>query len=152
MSHKSNHYHLANLTQESVPEIFEIEYKAHRHPMSESNIASCFGQLYHNIGIYQNDLLVGFAIVHQVVDEATLMDICITPEVQGLGLGKTLMDEVIKSSKVRDAVVLQLEVRASNNSAIELYKKANFTETGCRTDYYPTDSGREDAVLMELRF
>ena len=152
MSHKPNHYHLANLTQESVPEIFEIERKSHRHPMSESNIASCFGRLYHNIGIYQSNQLVGFAIVHQVVDEATLMDICITPEVQGLGLGKALMDEVVNASKARHAMVLQLEVRASNSNAIELYKKANFTETGCRIDYYPTDSGREDAVLMELRF
>ena len=151
MNNSTTHYHFETLSDKSVAELNAIEQQAHSHPMSEKTIASCFGALYHNIGLYKDNQLLGFAIVHQVIDEATLMDICIAPDAQGLGLGRALIDEIINSLKARDAVLLQLEVRASNRNAIELYKKTGFIEVGRRTDYYPTDSGREDAILMELK-
>lgn len=152
MDQQSSSLSLVELTSESVPELFEIAVKAHSNPMSEKTIASCFGHLYYNIGLNKDNQLVGFAIVHHVFDETTLMDICISPEKQGLGLGKALMCEVIKAAKKRDAAILQLEVRASNSAAIALYRKKGFKEIGCRANYYPTENGREDAILMELRF
>ncbi len=151
MSGNTQRFHFVTLTEKSAPEIFEIERKARSHPMSEQTIAGCFGRLYHNIGVYLGDRLIGFAIVHQVIDEATLTDICVAPDAQGSGHGKALMSQVISTSKQRGAAVLRLEVRASNTNAVKLYKKAGFAETGRRADYYPAKSGREDAILMELR-
>ncbi|MCZ6831549.1 MAG: hypothetical protein O7F73_18545, partial [Gammaproteobacteria bacterium] len=48
------------------------------------------------------------------------------------------------------AVRCLLEVRCSNGGAIALYRKHGFTEDGVRKNYYPTDGGREDALLMSL--
>ena len=56
-------------------------------------------------------------------------------------LVKNLADSVSK---------VYLEVRESNFSAIRLYNKAGFTEVGQRRGYYPTEFGREDALLMCL--
>ncbi|NBS11482.1 MAG: ribosomal-protein-alanine N-acetyltransferase, partial [Gammaproteobacteria bacterium] len=49
---------------------------------------------------------------------------------------------------------LFLEVRASNGAAQRLYDRAGFNELGRRRNYYPTASGREDAMVygLQLRF
>jgi ribosomal-protein-alanine N-acetyltransferase len=44
-----------------------------------------------------------------------------------------------------------LEVRVSNFSAIRLYLNYGFIEVGRRRDYYRTEFGREDAILMTLQ-
>ena len=45
---------------------------------------------------------------------------------------------------------LTLEVRASNDKAVALYRKHGFEEVGRRRDYY--QDPKEDAILMTLQF
>ncbi|ACJ30604.1 RibosOmAl-protein-alanine acetyltransferase [Shewanella piezotolerans WP3] len=127
-----------------------IAASAHSHPMSESTIESCFGDLYTCIGIYQDDALCGFAILHQIFEDATLMDICVEPVHQGKGYGKALLDNVISLARRKDAEVLMLEVRESAAGAQALYLRAGFERLGNRKGYYRTEDGTEDAILMSL--
>ncbi len=127
-----------------------IATKAHSHPMSLATIESCFGPLYSSFGVYIEGKLQGFAISHQIFEDATLMDICIAPDYQGLGLGRSLLDCVIKSASEKGAETLFLEVRESGTAARALYIKDGFSETGRRKGYYRTGDGSEDAILMEL--
>ncbi|MFB2651511.1 ribosomal protein S18-alanine N-acetyltransferase [Shewanella seohaensis] len=139
------------LTPTDVSQMTRIEASAHSHPMSENNLADCFGHLYRVIGLMKNDgELLGFAIVQQIVDEATLLDICLSPEQQGRGYGHLLLMAVIDGAKAAKAVVLMLEVRESNLAARVLYQKLGFVETGRRKGYYPLADGKEDAILMDL--
>jgi ribosomal-protein-alanine N-acetyltransferase len=102
------------------------------------------------LGIKLQDGLLGFAIVQQIIDEATLLDICVAPDKQGSGFGSLLMQQLIDDAKDAGAVVLMLEVRQSNEAAKYLYEKVGFIESGRRKNYYPTDDGYEDAILMDL--
>ncbi|MGS0682636.1 ribosomal protein S18-alanine N-acetyltransferase [Shewanella sp. 125m-7] len=129
-----------------------IAVNAHSHPMSESTIKSCFGHLYSNFGLFDGDKLCGFAILHQIFEDATLMDICVEPRLQGKGYGKMLLKAVIVEAKDKGAEVLLLEVRQSAIAARELYEKVGFKQTGIRKGYYKSDTGTEDAVLMQLSF
>ncbi|ABI38063.1 SSU ribosomal protein S18P alanine acetyltransferase [Shewanella sp. MR-4] len=139
------------LTPTDVSQMTRIEASAHSHPMSENNLADCFGHLYRVIGLMKNDgELLGFAIVQQIVDEATLLDICLSPQQQGRGYGHLLLMAVIDGAKAAKAVVLMLEVRESNLAARALYQKRGFVETGRRKGYYPLADGKEDAILMDL--
>lgn len=139
------------LTPTDVSQMARIEASAHSHPMSENNLADCFGHLYRVIGLIQNGgELLGFAIVQQIVDEATLLDICLSPEQQGRGYGHLLLTAVIDDAKAAKAMVLMLEVRESNLAARALYQKRGFVETGRRKGYYPLADGKEDAILMDL--
>ncbi|MGS0729788.1 ribosomal protein S18-alanine N-acetyltransferase, partial [Shewanella sp. 0m-11] len=70
---------LTLLNDEMSAQMAAIAVKAHSHPMSESTIKSCFGNLYHCIGLLDGDELCGFAILHQIFEDATLMDICVEP-------------------------------------------------------------------------
>ena len=44
-----------------------------------------------------------------------------------------------------------LEVRVSNNPAIELYNKTGFKRVSIRKNYYRLPDGREDALVMSKR-
>ena len=43
-----------------------------------------------------------------------------------------------------------LEVRAGNTAARALYERMGFQTVGHRADYYATNQGREDALLMSM--
>ena len=127
-----------------------IAATAHSHPMSEATIRSCFGHLYTSFGVIENDTLCGFAILHQIFEDATLMDICVAPAFQGKGFGKALLNRVIAAAAEKGAEVLLLEVRQSGTAARALYAVLGFETTGVRKGYYKTDTGSEDAILMQL--
>lgn len=157
---------LVALVPTDVPQMAQLESLAHSHPMSVGNLADCFGHLYRVLGLKLSaDLapntyaavnsdsvegLLGFAIVQQIVDEVTLLDICLLPSQQGKGYGKLLLNAVMASAKASGAVVLMLEVRESNLAARTLYQKAGFIESGRRKGYYLIEGGKEDAILMDL--
>lgn len=92
----------------------------------------------------------GHAVISNVLDEVHLLNICISPAYGRRGLGRVLLRHLISRAINRKASVFFLEVRASNASAIELYFSEGFNEVGVRPNYYPGQSGREDALLMTL--
>ena len=94
--------------------------------------------------------IVGFAIVQFIVDEASLLNIAVEPKQQKQGIGRLLLAEIISQSTAKKATTVFLEVRASNQRAIEMYQQAGFNEMGLRKNYYPTANGKEHAVMMAL--
>jgi len=89
-----------------------------------------------------------------VLDEANLLLMAIDPKYQGKGLGFQLLDQSVELLG-DGCVMVFLEVRQSNATAIGLYEKAGFHQMGVRKNYYPADralfaNGKEDAVLMAL--
>lgn len=90
--------------------------------------------------------IIGFAGMWHVLDEAHVTTIGVLPEYQGKGLGEVLFLALVDESIRRNAVWLTLEVRVSNYSAQQLYRKYRFTIQGKRQRYY-TDNN-EDAYIM----
>ncbi|MEG3194120.1 ribosomal protein S18-alanine N-acetyltransferase, partial [Lysobacter sp. D1-1-M9] len=82
--------------------------------------------------------------------EAHVLNICIAPEYQGRGLGRTLLRSLVRVAKARRVDRVFLEVRPSNPGAIQLYESEGFNEIGRRPRYYPARQGREDALVMAL--
>ena len=95
--------------------------------------------------------LLGFAIYQQVLDEATLMNIAVHPQHQGQGLGIRLVTALLSALSDRAVQRCLLEVRAGNDRAIALYRKQGFVDDGLRSNYYPSATGREDALLMSYK-
>jgi ribosomal protein S18 acetylase RimI-like enzyme len=48
------------------------------------------------------------------------------------------------------AGIVFLEVRSSNKTAFHIYHRLGFNEIGIRKNYYPSEKGREDAIVLEL--
>ena len=90
--------------------------------------------------------MIGYA----VAGEAHLLTITVAPEHQGKKLGKALLQHIVEWAEPQ-AETLFLEVRVSNQKAINLYLNEGFNELGIRRNYYPSPTGgREDAMLMAL--
>lgn len=96
--------------------------------------------------------LVGFFVLRITLDESELMDIAVDPVFQGKGFGRCLLNEAIKTAKLRAARCMRLEVRVGNERARRLYASSGFQIDAVRKAYYRSDFGREDAVLMTLNF
>ena len=95
-----------------------------------------------------NNIIVGFAGIKIILDEAEIMNIVKKKEERHQGIGKLLLNEIIKISKENNIYLINLEVNAKNTIAINLYKKYNFKEVGLRKKYY---NGQDDAILMTLK-
>ena len=93
---------------------------------------------------------IGYMIFTTVVDQAEILNIAIDPNYQGHSLGSQLLNYGLQSLPAVIQAVL-LEVRVSNFPAISLYFNYGFIEVGRRRDYYRTEFGREDAILMTLQ-
>lgn len=96
--------------------------------------------------------IVGYFALMVVVDEAELLEIAVDPDFQGRGCGKTLLKAAVAAARAQACRCVHLEVRVSNERARKMYASAGFCETGLRKNYYPTQNGREHAVLMRLDF
>ena len=92
--------------------------------------------------------IVGFVIFHIAADVSEIYNIAVENSHARSGIGKELMAAAINESGRRKALKVILEVRKSNNPAINFYLKFNFTIAGERKNYY--SSPIEDAFLMEL--
>lgn len=90
--------------------------------------------------------LIAFAVVWIILDEAHIGTIAIDPEYQQMGLGKQFLAYISIQLISEKITKIFLEVRKSNDYAINLYKKFGFTIDGERKHYYRDND--ETAVLM----
>ena len=92
--------------------------------------------------------IVGFVIFHIAADVSEIYNIAVESAHARSGIGYELMRAAVNESGRRNARKVILEVRKSNNPAINFYLKFNFKITGDRKNYYSNPI--EDAYIMEL--
>jgi ribosomal-protein-alanine N-acetyltransferase len=91
--------------------------------------------------------VVGFSNYWQTFDSATLCQIAVHPGIRRHQIGTALIEEIINDCYVKRVRNLTLEVRKSNQIAINFYKKHGFKEECIKPKYYPDG---EDAIYMIL--
>lgn len=92
--------------------------------------------------------IIAMIVSWLILDELHVATIATHPEFRRQGIGKTLLTHALKSAREEGVVRSFLEVRASNQAAIEMYKSFGFVEDGRRKEYYKDN--HEDAILMTL--
>jgi ribosomal-protein-alanine N-acetyltransferase len=84
--------------------------------------------------------------------ESHILNLCVRATSQAEGLGRALLEHLLAVAREHHADTVLLEVRPSNGSALRLYEGMGFSRVGLRRAYYPGRDGREDAVILALRF
>ena len=138
------------LTPEDNAQAFAIECRSHAFPWREQTFVSNQGERFLNYRLDVDGVMAAFAITQVVLDEASLFNIAVDPAFQRRGYGRQLLQHLIAELEKREVMTLWLEVRASNHPAIALYEQLDFHQVSRRPNYYPTASGREDAIFMAL--
>jgi len=94
-----------------------------------------------------DDEVVGFAGIWKAVFDMHITNIVVRKDLRSLGIGKLLLERLIKMSKCEDVVSITLEVNSNNLPAIKLYEKFGFKNVGVRKNYY---KNTDDAIIMTL--
>jgi len=128
---------------------FKIQQQAHSFPWSQKVFADCLTPNYFTQQLLVDNRVVGFYIGLKVLDEGTLMDIAVDNQCQGLGYGQLLLAQFLQHCEQLAIKETWLEVRASNQAAIKLYQNNQFELIETRKGYYPTATGKEDALIMK---
>jgi ribosomal-protein-alanine N-acetyltransferase len=90
--------------------------------------------------------VVGYAVFWWVLDQGELANLAVLEGYQGLGIGSALLDSVLGRAEEEGVTRLFLEVRRSNDRAMELYRSRGFTRAGVRHGYYRNP--KEDALIF----
>lgn len=101
------------------------------------------------MGIWEDSLLVGAALLEALVPESELHSLAVLPGKRRRGLGAALLKSALSAARKRGATEMFLEVRRSNQAAIALYERAGFAALSVRRGYY--SHPREDALVMRKR-
>lgn len=135
------------MTADDLPAVFAIEQVSHLSPWPMKGLKESL--LNHAAFVLeQGGLVVGFAFVQRILDEAHLLDIAIAPSQRGQGLGRELLRQLMDEVLAVGVTIWFLEVRVSNRAAISLYQSLGYNELSLRRNYYDGQDGKEDALLM----
>jgi ribosomal-protein-alanine N-acetyltransferase len=140
------------LTEARVDAVVLVEEKAYSHPWTRGNFMDSVRAGYQAQLLIAGTSLLGYFVAMKGVDEVHLLNLTVTPEHQGQGWGRVMLDALAIWSRSQGAQWLWLEVRASNERAQQIYTRHGYRRVGERKAYYPDAPGkREDAVVMSLK-
>jgi [ribosomal protein S18]-alanine N-acetyltransferase len=87
---------------------------------------------------------LGYGGMWVILDEAHVTTLAVLPRYRRRGLGGRLLRFLMDLALHLGATRMTLEVRISNQEAMDLYKKFGFVQRGMRKQYYQD----EDAYIM----
>jgi [ribosomal protein S18]-alanine N-acetyltransferase len=90
--------------------------------------------------------IIGFGCFWAILDEAHITLLGVHPQYQRQGLGTLLLTALLDKARSIEMARATLEVRATNQGAIDLYERFGFQTVGRRKKYYQ-DTG-EDGIIM----
>jgi ribosomal-protein-alanine N-acetyltransferase len=93
--------------------------------------------------------VIGFFAGWTVEDELHVNNVAAHRDYRRMGVGRSLMEAAIDEARGRGVAQVLLEVRASNESAQQMYRNLEFCFVGRRRDYYRLPT--EDALVMKLK-
>ena len=139
---------IRTMTYTDLKQVIEIEMRAYTHPWTIGIFRDCLRVGYSCWVLTEKEIVIGYGIVMLAAGEAHILNICVQPEHQRKGLGRKLLKYMTDRAAQSDIDMILLEVRRSNQSAIDLYLSEGFHELGVRDNYYPAAVGREDAIIF----
>ena len=131
-----------------LPDVLRNERRGYTHPWTEGIFRDCLGNGQECWLLMCSDQNVGHGILSVAAGESHLLNVCVHPDFQGHGFGRILVEHLLERARKGEASTIFLEVRPSNVAACELYDKLGFNEVGIRENYYPSNIGREDALVL----
>ena len=100
------------------------------------------------MGIFLNNSIIGVCVIHKIYDEAEIRYLSIHPSYQKRGLGKKLINQIMKECKNENIKRIFLEVSIKNKQALSFYKNSGFKTIDIRKNYYKDGS---DALIKEKK-
>ena len=144
-------YRLVPMDRSTVPDVAAIDAECFSKPWSEDMLCE---ELYNDnasyfIAVADDGTVMGYVGLSVVLDEGCIEKVAVKGKYRRMGVADALVDAFVRFGRAHLAFIT-LEVRASNDAAIQLYMKHGFEQVGRRKNYYADI--HEDAILMTLDY
>lgn len=145
------------LVQEHCADLADLHAPVFHHAWSEEDFAgmlsqgNIFGFIARPVGrpkAGKAKECAGFVLARLVAGEAEILTIAVSPAFQRRGIGRDLMEGVLRHLHHERAESLFLEVDENNSAAQALYRRLGFIQVGLRPAYYETGQGRSAALVL----
>lgn len=145
------HLFLAVAKPRDLPLVVAIERRSFSHPWSLETFRSETSQSYSLLLLAwaetpRSPELAGYVCRWIVDREVQILNVAVHPDWRRRGVGRWIVEEVLREARRRHVTRATLEVRRHNLPAIVLYERLGFERVGVRRNYYGPG---EDAVLMD---
>ena len=137
------------MTIQDIDDVVQIQTVAYgEHHWSKE---SFFNELSNDLAYYfcaldENGNILGYVGTWQIMEEAHITTISVKPEYRRRKIGEALLHYAIENCYEHGIKYITLEVRVSNEKAINLYEKYGMKSLGTRKGYYQDNN--EDALIM----
>jgi len=130
-----------------LEQIMRIELAMYPFPWTQRIFEDCLRVGYRcHVGEVDGDV-AGYGVMSTGANEAHILNLCVSEEFQRRGLGREMLSFLLDEADTLEVHDVFLEVRPSNIGAITLYEQMGFNQVGQRKNYYPTETGHEDAII-----
>lgn len=125
----------------------EIERQCFTRPWSREALAEAIRNeaSYFVVAVLESGVLAGCAGMHAVCGECYIDTIAVPAAFRRKGVGRAMLEALVRLAEQMHAAFLSLEVRPSNGPAIGLYRSMGFDYIGIRPGFY--DAPKEDAAI-----
>lgn len=93
--------------------------------------------------------IIGCCGIRNIAGEGEITNVVVKAPYRNQGIGRQLMEYMLKKAAEQNITVCTLEVRLSNEPAIRLYESLGFQGEGVRPKFY--EKPTEDALIMWKR-
>jgi [ribosomal protein S18]-alanine N-acetyltransferase len=138
-------------TEDDLPQILEIERAAHQAPWGQPEFEAELSKPYSQFLVLSDDetdsKVMGYIVFWLMFDECNILNVVVDLPYRGTGLAKKMIRQAVNAAVRKGIRKVLLEVRKSNQAAIQLYQSMRFAVIHVRKGFY---SNGEDAYQMAL--
>jgi ribosomal-protein-alanine N-acetyltransferase len=142
-------YKIEQVTLTDFDEIDLIEKKIFSDPFPKSLLIHDFNQnpFSNYFKLTLDNKIVGYFGCWTAFEDCQIITVGVDTAYQGKGMGKDIVKSIIQFARESGCEKVTLEVRVTNQKAIQLYQGFGFIKLSLRKRYY--ENG-DDAYLMKL--
>ena len=142
-----NEITIKKMEAQDIEEIANIEKECFSSPWSFQSLMNEIKNenAYFIVALKENKS-IAYAGIHCIMGDCFITNIAVSAKNRRNGIGKKILNHLVKYAKEKDSNFITLEVRKSNIIAQNLYKKFDFKEIGFRKNFY--SNPKEDAIIM----
>ena len=142
--------HFRGATAADLDALVALEGLCHACPWSRQQFAAELANPVASIDLLVgNDAICGYLCSWLICSELQILNLATAPHSRRRGVGRRLLEEVLRRARAAGMQSAWLEVREGNAAAIALYRSCGFIVQGRRRRYYPDG---EDALLLSREF
>lgn len=146
---------LRRYTMEDVDQVYALDQRSFSLPWPRSSFVAELGNpasagwvIEHTPAPSSPPVIIAMAVVWTILDEAHIATFAVDENWRRQGVGKALLDHIIRHARKAGVTQIFLEVRRNNLAAQHLYSGAGFEIIDTRKGYYKDT--HEDAFIMRL--